>query len=111
LNRLTAIVMVLCYAALGSGAAERLHNAQHAAEDAVLIASAKDAGHPLSHAPVHDESNCEIHCQLHIAVMAAAWVPLLICLGLFLAFLTMLPVRLPVQQRLAVIPCRGPPIR
>ena len=42
--------------------------------------------------------------------MAVAWVPLLICLGLFVAFLTMLPVRLPVQQRRVVIPCRGPPV-
>jgi len=110
-QRFAAIVLVLCYAALGSGVAERWHNAQHAAEDAVALSAARDAGHPLSHAPIHDESNCEFHCQLHISVMAVAWVPLLICLGLFVAFLTMLPVRLPVQARRVVIPCRGPPVR
>ena len=111
MQRFAAIVLVLCYAALGSGVAERWHNAQHAAEDAVALSAARDAGHPLSHAPIHDESNCEFHCQLHISVMAVAWVPLLICLGLFVAFLTMLPVRLPVQARRVVIPCRGPPVR
>jgi len=103
--------MVLCYLALGSGLAERWHNVQHAEEDAVLLSAARDAGQPLDHAPIHDESNCEFHCQLHISVMAVAWVPLLICLGLFLAFLTMLPIRLPVEQRRVVIPCRGPPTR
>jgi hypothetical protein len=88
---------------------ERWHNLQHEAEDAELLSAARAAGHPLDHAPIHDENNCEIHCQLHISILAVAWVPLLICPGLFLAFLTLLPVRLPLQLRQVVIPCRGPP--
>ena len=35
MQRFAAIVLVLCYVALGSGVAERWHNAQHEAEDAV----------------------------------------------------------------------------
>jgi hypothetical protein len=114
-RRITAILMVLCYVALGSGAMERLHNAQHAAEDA-KIAAAFDSGkvvppHAGDHhpSPIHDESNCPVHAQLHLAGLAVAWVPLLICLGLFVAFLTLLPPCPPARQVVFAIACRGPP--
>jgi hypothetical protein len=111
MQRFAAIILLLCYAALGSGAAEYLHNAEHAIEDAALIRAAKDSGTPLDHVPLHDESNCPIHAQLHICCMAVGWMPLLICLGLFVAFLTLLASPLPAQRVALAVSCRGPPVR
>ena len=111
MRRFAATLLLMCYAALGSGAAEYLHNAEHAAEDAVLVAAAVRYGKPLGHVPLHDESNCPLHAQLHICTMAVGWAPLLICLGLFVAFLTLLASRLPVQQLALAVACRGPPFR
>lgn len=107
--RLAALVLVCCYAALGSGAVERWHNAQHAAEDARVMAAARAAGVPMDHAPEHDDSNCPFHAQMHLSGLAIAWVPLLICLGFFITFLSMLPERLAPQMRAALATCRGPP--
>jgi len=115
MQRVAALLMLLCYAALGSGAVEYWHNRQHAAQDegslAVATADPGSAAVHHDHVPLHDESNCPIHLQLHLAGLAVAWVPLLICLGLFVGFLTMLA---PVSRgrRIALaIPCRGPPAR
>jgi hypothetical protein len=110
-NRLAAAILVACYLALGSGAVERWHNARHAAEDAKLLQAAHETGAPEKSVPFHTDYNCSFHWQLHLSGMAVACVPLLICLGLFLAFLTMLPVQMPAYQRLLVVPCRGPPAR
>lgn len=110
MQRFAAILLLLCYAVLGSGAAEYWHNAAHAAEDAALIKAAADAGKPLDHVPLHDESNCPVHAQLHIYAMVVAWTPLLICLGLFVAFLTLLTSRLTVQRLALAVSCRGPPV-
>lgn len=111
MRRFAAILLLLCYVAVGSGAAEYWHNAEHAAEDAVLMKAAADSGTPLVPIPLHDESNCPLHAQLHICAMAVGWAPLLICLGLFVAFLTLLASRLPVQRLALAVACRGPPIR
>lgn len=115
--RTAAIVLILCYAALGSGAMEYWHNAQHAAEDAAIAAGRIDVASAASHdddhdhSPIHDESNCPVHAQLHLAGLAVAWVPLLICLGFFVAFLTLLPPCVVARQAVFALPCRGPPLR
>lgn len=109
MQRFAAILLLLCYAALGSGAAEFWHNAEHASQDAALAQAALESGAPIGHVPLHDESNCQFHAQLHICGMAVGWVPLLICL-LFVAFLTLLVPRPPMQRMELVISCRGPPI-
>src|SRR3954468_7366705 len=93
--RITAAILVMAYLALGSGAVERWHNAQHAAEDARVVAAAREAGAPVPQTPFHDDVNCVTHSQIHLSGLAVAWVPLLILLGLFVAFLTLLPVRVP----------------
>src|SRR5579871_5962139 len=99
-HRLGAIILVACYVALGSGAVERWHNARHAAEDArMMAAAAPHEGTPSQNLPPHNDYNCAFHWQLHVSTQALGWVPLLILLGLFLAFLTMLPVKLPAYQR------------
>lgn len=110
MQRFAAILLLFCYAALGSGAAEYWHNAEHAAEDAALIQAAQKSGIPAGHLPLHDESNCPVHAQLHICCMAVGWTLLLICLGVFVAFLTLLVSRLPMQRVALAIPCRGPPV-
>jgi hypothetical protein len=108
-RRAAAIVLVLCYACLGSGALERWHNAQHAAEDSRLALAAQAEGTPLDHLPFHDDSNCPFHAKLHLPLLIGGWVPLLVCLGLLVAFLTMLRPPLAPQLALARIDCRGPP--
>jgi len=109
--RITAAILVLAYLALGSGAVERWHNAQHAAEDAQLIAAARESGAPVPQLPFHNDVNCVTHSQIHLSGLAVAWVPLLILLGIFVAFLTQLPVQIPAIERHFALACRGPPAR
>lgn len=111
MQRFAAILLLFCYAALGSGAAEYWHNAEHAMQDAARMRAAHDSGLPLAPVPLHDESNCPVHAQLHICCMAVGWTPLLICLGLLVAFLTLLNSRQPMRRVALAICCRGPPIR
>jgi hypothetical protein len=106
----TASLLILCYLALGSGAMERLHNAQHAAEDAAQLSLASLPGAPVAPISDHNDSNCAIHAQLHFSTSIVAWVPLLICIGLFVAFLTMLPRPIPVAHYFHFVSCRGPPV-
>jgi hypothetical protein len=110
LKYLAASLLVTCYLALGTGALERLHDLEHDVQDARIDAWAKAA-----HLPVlphhHDESNCEIHAQLHMAIIFAGWVPLLVLLGLFIAFLTLLDTPLIPRLLPVRIDCRGPPAR
>jgi hypothetical protein len=109
-QRWAAILLLLVYAGLGSGALEFVHNAQHLAEDAREIVRAFDAGAQAPHAPVHDDSNCPVHSRLHTSSLAVASVPLLICLGLFVAFLTLMAPSIRAQRVLFDISCRGPPV-
>ena len=110
-QRIAAVLLLLIYGALGSGALEHFHNAQHAAEDARLMSAAQAAGKPLDHAPLHDDYNCLFHSQMHLSMLAVGCTPLLICLSLFVAFLSLLTSRLKGQPAFIEIPCRGPPIR
>ena len=108
MRRIAAVILIICYALLGSGAVERWHNAQHAIEDAAGMVSGSSQAPQNS--PLHTDWNCAFHAQLHLASMAVGWVPLLICLGLFLAFLTLLPVRLSPPRVVMALACRGPPV-
>src|SRR4051794_28717963 len=98
--RFAAILISLCFLAIGTGAAEFAHNAQHTREDA---AAQKSSGN----APIHNDANCAVHAQLHMPVLAGGWVPLLICLGLFIAFLTELPPAFIPRPTFTCIDCRG----
>lgn len=109
-RRIAATALVLCYACLGSGALERWHNAEHAAEDARQMSMANVTGAPLDHVPIHTDFNCPVHAQLHLPLMIGGWVPLLVCLGLLVAFLTALRGPPALQRVLARIDCRGPPV-
>jgi hypothetical protein len=108
-RRITAILLASWFVALGSGALAALHDLQHDQEDAAIAAADRAAGRPQKEVPQHDESNCPVHAQLNIPFIAAGWVPLLVCLGLFLAFLSLLPAsRVPCRAP-ARLGCRGPP--
>jgi hypothetical protein len=61
--------------------------------------------------PGHDESACSICLNLHAPALAGFTVALLICVGIFVAFLTQLAPHLVSQRALARIDCRGPPRR
>ena len=104
-----AILLLACFLGLGTGALEYFHDLQHDAEDARMDAITRAAGMPIvpHH---HDESNCDIHAQLHMQFVAMGWVPLLICLGLLVAFLTLLQSPLISRASPARIDCRGPPV-
>jgi hypothetical protein len=102
---------------LGSGALESLHNWAHELqdrmEDQAQAAAARLASdqhevpaHPEHH---HDENNCEMHAQLHMAIISFSWTPLLICLGVWVAFLSLLAVPLIPRPQPERIDCRGPP--
>jgi hypothetical protein len=106
MKRPCAILLLCAIAALASGALEYLHNAQHLSHHAD---SAATDGLQSPAPERHDDSNCALHRRLHMPAMAAQWVPLLIFLGLFVAFLTLLAPRLAPQRALASIACRGPP--
>jgi len=101
-----AILLVLAFLALGSGAAEHGHNLAHAREDA---AAAAEHGHPEPHPPVHDDHNCAVHAQLNGPLLAGHVVPALVAAGLFVAFVTQLAPRLQPQLVPVRIRCRGPP--
>jgi hypothetical protein len=100
-RRWVILPLVVLFLAWGTGTLDYLHNIDHLRQDA------KNPSAPL---PVHDDSNCVIHAMLHVPMAATQWVPLLICLGLFIAFLSLLE-SLPVSLRAVWIQaCRGPPI-
>jgi len=108
LYRIASILLLFYFLGLGTGTWEFLHERQHEAEDARVDAVAR-----AMHLPVaphhHDEANCEICAAIHVSFVATAWVPLLICLGLFVAFLTLLDAPLIPRMVPARIDCRGPP--
>jgi len=112
MRRLGAIVLAACFAALGTGVLRYAHDAAHAYADArgadARGADARGADESAP-APQHDETNCDLHALLKAPLVHAGAVPLLVLLGLFVAFLTLLAPQ-PVTVRLIRrIDCRGPP--
>jgi hypothetical protein len=108
-NRAASHLLLLVFLALGSGAAEYVHNLQHSAEDAIEDAIAAKSGHPTQQHH-HDESNCAVHAQLHMPLVVMGWVPVLVSLGLFVAFLSLLTRPLIHRAMPVRIDCRGPPL-
>jgi hypothetical protein len=94
MRRAAAILLIVLFALLGSGAMLHVHN-----DDA--------AAHPDQ----HDEAHCLVHALLGAPVLADGVTPLLVCLGLFVAFLTMLASQPALHPVLTRLDCRGPPAR
>jgi len=107
-KRFAAILLLGVFLGIGSGALEYVHDLVHDIEDAQMDALCVKTGVPvLPHH--HDESNCEVHAQLHMPLLLTGWTPILVCLGLFVAFLTLLDTPLIPRLIPACIDCRGPP--
>ena len=105
LKRFSAILLVCAVAALGSGALRYAHEMAHASQDAHRDAAGHDS-HPT--AP-HDESNCFTHAQLKLPMLGAAHVPMLVCIGVFVAFLMLLPTPVRLRRPILQLDSRGPP--
>ena len=100
MRRVAGILLIAAFLALGCGAMQYVRERDHAREDA-------RAGMP---AQQHDENNCVLHAQLRSPIVSAAsCVPLLVCLGLFVAFLTLLDEQPVYSRPTARLDCRGPP--
>jgi hypothetical protein len=109
-NRVASYLLLFVFLALGTGAAEYVHNKQHAAEDAREDAIAAASGKPTEEHH-HDETNCAVHAQLHMPYVAMRWVPIILGIGRLIAFLSLaitplIPRMLPVR-----VACRGPPVK
>jgi hypothetical protein len=109
MRKLAAIVLLTGLAALGTGLLQHLHYLGHANEDAAAAAVARAHGLPDPAPAHHDDSNCDLHAQLHLPLVSIGWVPLLICLGLFIAFLTEIAPRCALRGPSQRLDCRGPP--
>lgn len=92
-RRLPAIALLLAFLATGTGA----------------LAWAHELNHQVQETADHEPDHCDVCVQLHLPVMPAGWTPLLVCLGLFAAFLTLLTRRLASQRIALSVCCRGPP--
>jgi hypothetical protein len=102
-HRLAAIILIAGFVALASGALEQVHLRQHLLEHA--NAKAMGSGHSD-----RSENDCEFCVQLHAPALSGGWVPLLVCLGLLVAFLTLLAPAMTPQRIALRIDCRGPPV-
>jgi hypothetical protein len=91
LRRVTAILLIGLLLALGSGVVQHLHEDAHVGD---------------TH---HDENTCVLHALLRGPMMTGGWTPLLVCLGLLVAFLTMLTPQPAPQKFFTRLDCRGPP--
>jgi hypothetical protein len=109
-RRLIAILQLLVFLAVASGAAGALHQQQHhhtgARSSVVGVSSHITSG---DSDPDGDEGHCQLCFDLHAAAIAVSWIPLLVCLGLLITFLTELPSRLPSPRIPDRLDCRGPP--
>ena len=121
MQRIVSLILIAGFLALGTGGLEYLHNLAHAREDAAAAAVAvfgrasggstsdpSDDG-PSRPGPLHNDANCIFHAMLHAPLLTGGWVPLLVCLGLFVAFLTQLTLPVLSRRPLVRIDCRGPP--
>jgi hypothetical protein len=103
-RRATAILLLLGFVALGSGLLQSLHLRTHLLEHAQFKAAPTDQQHDPS------DDDCALCAQLHLPTLSTGWVPPLVCLGLFVAFLTLLTSPLISQRILVRLGCRGPPL-
>ena len=92
MRRATGILLMAVLLALGSGAVQHVHNDAHTGDGQ------------------HDESNCLLHALMRGPMLSEGVTPALVCLGVFVAFLTMLVIEPASQQVILRLDCRGPPV-
>lgn len=106
MRRLPAILLLIGFAALGSGLLEDLHLRAHLMERAAT-------GHAGSDSTAPDDAGgdgCELCANLHVPRISGGYVPVLVCLGVLVAFLTLLSPQFAPQFVAGRIDCRGPPV-
>ena len=107
--------MIVVLAALGTGMLQALHEHAHELADASAHDHDHDHDHDAPHdhpaPPHHDETTCELHALLRAPIVSAGPVAILICLGLFVAFLTTVEPPLASRRVPLRCDCRGPPSR
>jgi hypothetical protein len=108
-RRFPAIILIFTFCALGSGATEFLHNAQHEAEDARENLLRRQAGLPDAPAAPHDDSNCAVHLQLHLPALPAFVPPLAVSVAMLVGVLSLALPRVISYRVPVAIDCRGPP--
>jgi hypothetical protein len=104
-RRLPTILLLAGFLALGTGLLESLHLRTHLLEHAKAKLFAAEQNQPEQ-----PEKDCELCFQLHLPTVTSGWVPLLVCLGLLVAFLTLLSSPLAPQRVALRVDCRGPPV-
>jgi hypothetical protein len=109
MRRVSSIILILAFLALGSGATEFLHNAQHAAEDARSAIAQGPEHSPDSPVPAHDDSNCAVHLQLHLPALPAYVPPPALFVGLLIGLISVALPRVSSFRAPVLIDCRGPP--
>ncbi len=116
LRRVAPILLLVAFTLLGTGTLGYVHDLAHAIEDRAAAHSHHPGhghhhgdGEDHDHPPVHNELTCALHAMLRGPLVASTAVPVLILLGLFVAFLTQLtPVVVSVRPACR-LDCRGPP--
>jgi hypothetical protein len=117
MQRVAAVLLAVCFLGLGSGVLRFAHEAEHARQDATADATlaaglpGMPAGHNHDGRHHHNESTCELHALLNAPLALTPVVTVLVHLGLFVAFLTLLSTPVARLRLPARINCRGPPPR
>ena len=110
LRRAAAILLLASVGALGTGLFGRLHAAVHPHERAGRLPSTACADGPDHHPhDPEDDSDCRIDLLLKAPVTSFSSVPVLVLVGLFVAFLTLLSQPLVSTRVPSRLDCRGPP--
>jgi hypothetical protein len=107
-KRVCAILLLLAVAGLGSGALRHVHDVAHAHQDHATALHHDDHDAPPAN-PHHDSTNCTIHAKLSVPLVMTGHVPLLIGLGLIVAFLSQLTPAWVSRFTAVRLDCRGPP--
>jgi len=108
-RRIASIVLLAVFAATGSGLLHFLHLQDHLSEHRRTAPRAASSLTLPSEAD-HDENACSICLTLQLQFWGTGSAPLLMFLGLALAFLSLIsPPLLEDQTTSARIHCRGPP--
>ena len=110
--RLTSSLLLLWMLALGTGAAEALHNLEH--ERRATAASNRHAGHDdhapgRPDAPASDYGGCAIHAQLHAPMLAGEAAEPALPVGVLGLALISTPPSLCIRELTIRLGCRGPP--
>ena len=108
-RRAVAIFLAVVVLVLGTGAVQYAHNHAHLDDGHANAAAPAERPHHPHDEDGSDETNCFLHALMRAPALSNGHVPLLVCLGLFVAFLTALASQPAAQRFLTRLDCRGPP--